>query len=368
MTIGRVVCRFPDLSVPTQPVDSMAVDGKIERILRLYPDDCHPLAIEPLVPADSFSGARLWRIQSERGTLCLRRWPRQHPDQQRLEFIQAVLWHVDQEGFHRVPLPLETRHHHGYVWHESHLWELTPWLPGAAAYRRLPTAAKLVAALEALAQFHQAASSFPLPETGPTVSPGLTERRDQMRRLLDGGLGTLGAAVNSHRGAELGRRAERLLSTFARVAPRILPSLERAAEVRVALQPCIRDVWHAHVLFEGERVSGIVDFGAMRPENVAADVARLLGSLAGDDVSDWQRGLAAYQAVRRLTDNEQTLLAIFDRSSVLLGGLQWLQWIYVECREFHDPAAVQSRLDEFIARMDTLEQSLGKGIDRSSDA
>jgi Ser/Thr protein kinase RdoA (MazF antagonist) len=360
MTIGRVVRRFPDLSLPAQPVDSMAVDGKIERILRLYPDDCHSLAIEPLAPADSFSGAGLWRVQSERGTLCLRRWPRRHPNQQRLEFIQAVLWHVDQEGFHRVPLPLETRHHHGYVWHESHLWELTPWLPGAANYRRQPTAAKLVAALEALGLFHQAASSFPLPETGPTVSPGLMERRDQMRRLLDGGLGTLRGALNSSHGPEFRHRADRLLTQFAAIAPRFLPSLERAAGIQVVLQPCIRDVWHAHVLFEGERVSGIVDFGATRPENVATDVARLLGSLAGDNPADWQQGLAAYQAVRRLTDNEQTLVTIFDRSSVLLGGLQWLEWIYVEGREFRDPAAVLSRLDEFAGRLESLEQSLDK--------
>src|SRR3990172_7351461 len=135
----------------------MAVDGKIERILRLYPERCWPRSVEPIAPPESFSGAGLWRVATEQGLLCLRRWPPKHPSQDRLEFIQAVLWHVDQEGFHQVPLPLETRHRHGYVWHEGHLWELTPWLPGVADYRQVPNAAKLHNALVALAEFHRAA-------------------------------------------------------------------------------------------------------------------------------------------------------------------------------------------------------------------
>ncbi|MBI3837054.1 MAG: phosphotransferase, partial [Planctomycetia bacterium] len=160
----------------------MAVDSKIEAVLRLYPDDCQPLAIEPIAAPDAFSGATLWRLQSVRGPLCLRCWPH-HPTPKRLEFIQAVLWHVDQEGFHQIPLPLETQHHHGYVRHAGHLWELTPWLPGAADYREKPSHAKLHAALAALARFHLAAESFPLPETGPTPSPGMLERVSRLEQL-----------------------------------------------------------------------------------------------------------------------------------------------------------------------------------------
>ena len=336
----------------------MAVDGKIERILALYPDDCRPWATAPFEGADAFSGAGIWKIQSDRGTLCLRRWPRDHPTQERLEFIQAVLWHVDQEGFHRVPLPLETCHHHGYVWHEGHLWELTPWLPGAADFRQQPSPERLSNALEALALFHRAAATFPLPEAGPTGSPGIAERRDRLAKLLAGHALQLGGSVPDGQWPELAARARRLLGLFAAVGPGLLPHLDRAAAIRVELQPCIRDVWHAHVLFSGERVSGIVDFGGMRPENVAADIARLLGSMALDNRVDWQHGLTAYESIRPLSDNERTLVNAFDRSSVLLGGLQWLEWIYLEGRTFSNPLAVLSRLDEFLARLETLGQSL----------
>lgn len=335
----------------------MAVDGKIERILRLYPEDCHPRAVEAVVSPDSFSGAGLWRVESPRGPLCLRRWPSQHPTQERLEFIQAVLWHVDQEGFRRIPLPLETRHRHGYVWHEGHLWELAPWLPGAADYRQKPSPARLAAALAILGRFHLAAMTFPLPESGPLPSPGILERRDKLQRLLAGGRDELLAAVDRGAWPEVGARARRLLPLFAAVAPRILRLLESAADLHVPLQPCIRDVWHAHILFRGDEVSGIVDFGSMRPENVAADVARLLGSLAIDNPVDWQRGLAAYQATRPLAEEELKLVNVFDRSTVLLGGLQWLEWIYLKRCEFANPRAVLGRIDEFIARLEVLCQT-----------
>jgi Ser/Thr protein kinase RdoA (MazF antagonist) len=337
----------------------MAVDGKIERILRLYPDECRPHHVEPFAAADSFSGAGLWRLETDRGPLCLRQWPAQHPSQERLEFIQAVLWHVDQEGFHRIALPLETRHHHGYVWHEGHLWELTPWLPGAASYRQTPSAAKLHNALVTLAEFHRAAATFPLPETGPVGSPGIIRRHLRLQHLLTEGLQELLAALAQGGWPELEARAGKLVSLFAAVAPKVLPALRSAADLAVTLQPCIRDVWQPHVLFVDDRVTGIVDFGSMRPENVAGDVARLLGSLAGDKSIDWERGLAAYQSVRRLTSDELVLISTFDRSTVLMGGLQWLEWIYLERREFANRQAVLSRIDEFVSRLETLSQVIG---------
>jgi homoserine kinase type II len=337
----------------------MPADDKIERILGLYPDDCQPLALEPFASATSFSGARLWRVLSPRGTLCLRRWPSEHPTVERLEFIQAVLWHVDQEGFHRVPLPLETRHHHGYVWHAGHLWELSPWLPGAADYALKPSPAKLENALRALAEFHVAAVTFPLPEVGPTTSPGIGERRQRLHELLGGRIASLQEALSVGDWPELASRARDIIALFVKTASLVVPLLDAAAAMQVNLQPCIRDIWSAHVLFVGDQVSGLVDFGALRPENAAADIARLLGSLAADNANDWQRGLAAYQTVRRLSPQELALVSAFDRSTVLMGGLQWLDWIYLGGRVFDDRAAVLARVDEFLGRLAKLGRSLG---------
>jgi Ser/Thr protein kinase RdoA (MazF antagonist) len=340
----------------------MPVEGQIERILRLYPEDCRAQSIEPLRPIDSFSGAVLWRLSTPRGTLCLRRWPAGHPTPDRLQFIQAVVWHVDQEGFHQVPLPLETSHHHGFVRHAGHLWELAPWLPGTADYRRSPSRAKLRSAMEALARFHQAAGSFPLAESGRQVrSPGIADRTLRLQALQGGRLAQLRRAIVPDEWPELASRGHRLIALAEATSRRILPALESASQLDVALQPCIRDVWHAHILFVGDEVSGIVDFGAMRPENVAADVARLLGSLACDNPDDWQAGMSAYQSVRLLSGDELSLVSAFDRSTVLMGGLQWLEWFFLEGRRFDNRTAVIERVDEFLARLERLAQ----GVDQT---
>jgi Ser/Thr protein kinase RdoA (MazF antagonist) len=338
----------------------MAIEGQIKRILRLYPDDCQAQDVEPLSPTDSFSGAILWRLSTLRGALCLRRWPQGYPTLDRLQFIQAVLWHVDQEGFRQVPLPLETSHHHGFVRHAGHLWELAPWLPGAANYRQSPSRKKLHNAMLALARFHQAAGSFPLAETGrPDRSPGIADRTLRLQALVGGRLAQLRRGIVPDQWPELASRSARLIALAESTSRRILPNLESVSQLDVALQPCIRDVWHAHLLFVDDQVSGIVDFGSMRPENVAADVARLLGSLAGDNADDWQAGLSAYQSLRPLTRDELSLVGAFDRSTVLMGGLQWLEWFFLEGRRFDNRDAVLGRVDEFLARLEHLAQGIG---------
>ena len=47
--------------------------------------------------------------------------------------------------------------------------------------------------------------------------------------------------------------------------------------VLIRLQPALRDARPEHFLFEDDRLSGLVDFGAMGVESVAADLARLIG-------------------------------------------------------------------------------------------
>lgn len=324
-------------------------------VLRAYPADCQPTAAEFLAAAGGFSGAKLWRLSTPRGLLCLRRWPREHPTVQRLEFIQAVLWHVHQEGFTRAPLPLEAISHCGYVRHAGHLWELAPWLPGRSDYGTAPSPARIRAALVTLAEFHQAAATFPLPEAaGP--APFASERLEILRGLIDGGSDELRRAVAAQQD-QYAPSARRILDQFARAAPRVQVSLEQVRDLEVPLAPCLRDIWHENVLFQDDVVTGLIDFGSLRAENVAADVARLLGSMAEEDRSAWYAGLSAYEGVRRLSDDEARLVVVCDTSGVLLGGMNWLRWLYLEGRHFAQPEQVLRRLDYFCRRLDRLVEN-----------
>ncbi|MEX0585650.1 MAG: phosphotransferase, partial [Pirellulales bacterium] len=177
-------------------------DSAFRQVLAQYPAPCQPLLapVEPLGSAGGFSGAQFWRYTAAIGQLGLRRWPPEHPTIERLQFIQAVIWHVQQEGFVQAPLPLETRRQTGFVEHAGHLWELTPWMPGRADFHDRPSDVRLQAALATLARFHRAAASFPLPESSPAPPPGILERLERLQSLLNGGAERLAAAVRAERG------------------------------------------------------------------------------------------------------------------------------------------------------------------------
>ena len=144
----------------------------------------------------------------------------------------------------------------------------------------------------------------------------------------------------------------RILELFVVLSKSVESVIHRWAAEKVPLQPCLRDIWHDHVLFEGDRVSGLIDFGSVQFDNVAANVARLLGSMLGDDAAAWQRGLAAFETVRPLSDVEKSLVSAFDKSTVLMAGLNWLQWFFREGRQFDDRGAVIARVDTILARME----------------
>lgn len=315
-----------------------------------------PCQIEYLAGAGGFSGARLWRLTTPAGELCLRCWPAEHPDRDRLQWIHRVLRATWQAGFQRLPDPLPSIAGETIVEHAGHLWEVTPWLPGVADYHDRPSPVRLGAALAALAEFHQAAQAGAdlkdLRVAAP--SPSIAQRLAQLRSLVAGGCDEIRRALatsaqDPHRDA-----AVEIRRCFSIAAPRVDDDLGRAATIRVDLQPVIRDVWHDHVLFQGDQVSGIVDFGSLRVDTVALDISRLLGSLVGDDREQWSIGLAAYEQVRPLSEEDRSLVAAGDASTVLLSGMNWLRWLYVDRRQFGDSARVHARLTEIVRRLSVL--------------
>lgn len=301
----------------------------------------------PLAPSRGFSGAQIWRLTAGDRPYCLRRWPPEHPDPPTLAAMHAVLLHVARVSSVPVPPPHPTRDGQTFVAYYGALWELTDWLPGRASFRQAPTAARLSAAMGTLAEFHRAVQSYEAVRSGP--SPGLHERLGTLRRLLDGEALQLLHQVERTAWPEFQQRARRLIAGVLERGPQLLARLAAATEP-VPLPFSIRDVWYEHILFDDDRVTGLIDFGAMRRETRAGDVARLLGSLAGNNAEHWRAGMAAYNQVCPMTDAEQALVPLFDSSGVLLGGMNWVRWIAAEGRQFDSPSAVLERMDEHLLR------------------
>ena len=340
----------------------------LQPVIAAYPDQLRPSQLEDLAGAGGFSGARFWRLQTPAGMLCLRRWPPEHPVPARLETIHAVLQHVSRAGVETIPVPILSRDGSSYVQQGGFLWELAPWMPGQADYRRAPSRIRLAAALEALGQFHRAAASFAGNQGSAEVAPGIQQRRTLLDALLRGDLHQIQRAIDAQPDSEIVLTARRILTLFPRVASQVSSQLAAADRLAVPTQPCIRDIWHDHVLFTGDRVSGLIDFGAMKNGSVAADLSRLLGSLAGDDVRGWQHGMEAYQRVCRLSQQEFQLIGTLDSSTILLSGMNWLRWMYVENRGFDDIARISLRLSDIAARLESLVSRSGRSVLDSADA
>jgi homoserine kinase type II len=124
----------------------------------------------------------------------------------------------------------------------------------------------------------------------------------------------------------------------------------------------LRDARPEHFLFEGESLSGLVDFGAMGIETVAADLGRLIGEWLAGDSSARRDALAAYEAVRPLDRSELELIDVFECSAAILIGERWARWHYLENLSFDDPLAVTRGLQKSSAQLERLlRTSTGAG-------
>lgn len=343
-------------------------------VLAAYPAEYQPRQLHYLGWAGGFSGARFWKVKCSAGQFCLRRWPAEHPTDGQLALIHAILKWAAQRGCDFVPVPRVTRQGHTVVVCGGSRWELSPWMPGKADYCECPSPAKLEAAMEALAIFHRAVADFPWPRsTSPAEglagsgkgamgpSPGLAQRLGKLKRWPAELLADVRGRLADTAWSELVPWAERALGLARQAIPAVQSLVAEAANLAVRLQPCLGDVWHDHVLFSGQRVTGLVDFGSVRLDTVACDVARLLGSLVLDDPCGWQTGLVAYERVAGPLDPAQRhLVEVFDRSTVVLAPLNWIEWIFLQKRQFENRLAIAERMRQWVARLEVLVRGGGR--------
>jgi len=249
-----------------------------------------------------------------------------------------------------VAYPLRTAAGATFVEHGDHRWELTNWLPGTADYHAYPSPARLRAAMQVLARFHQLASRY---QRRLGAAPAIADRLRQSRSMQDEGLSVIERALAAPLDEGIDGRASRLL-TLARKAldtSHFVRALD--ANQELWLQPAIRDIHHDHVLFTGDEVTGLIDFGAMQIDTPLTDVARLVGSLAGDDRETRQFALDAYSELRPLSEDDRRLVDLLDASGLVIGGLNWLTWLYVERRNMGPTEPILRRLDEILKRLES---------------
>jgi homoserine kinase type II len=322
------------------------LDGVAREVVARYP--AAAASVEPLGNHGGFSGARLWRVPAAAGPLCLRAWPPHDPGPDRLSWLHGLMAAACRAGLRFVPAVRPARGGATWVAHGGRLWDLTAWMPGRADFRHNLSAVRLGAACSALARLHEVWARL-APAEGP--GPGL-------RRRLEGAEGWHRLVRSGWRPAfppspdPIGPWAERAWRLLPGWMERVPDLLRPWAGRRLPLHPCLCDVWHDHVLFDGDRVSGLVDYGSVKVDHAAVDLARLLGSLAGEDSSAWACGLEAYAAVRPLSSDEQALTRALETTGTVLAAANWLRWLYHDNRTFEDASAVAERLADLVRRLE----------------
>jgi Ser/Thr protein kinase RdoA (MazF antagonist) len=326
--------------------EPMHLDSALHHVLARYPD--FPSGEVPVFLGNhgGFSGARLWRVRQ--GTLCLKAWPVNGMSAEYLGNLHESMREARAAGLDFVPDVLRTRDGQTVVELAGRVWDLTTWMPGTADFHQHPSAERVRAACLALARLHGVWARFTTADRCPAV----------LRRLK---------AVMQWE--ELRRQGWRPVFPKRCVDP-VQPWAERAwdlvlrhmegltnplfpfAVMMVPTHECLCDIWHDHVLFRGSEVSGVVDYGSLKRDHPAVDLARLLGSLVGDNKEWWAVGLQSYRKVRPLQAWEERLVEHLDRTGTVLSAANWLRWLYHEDRQYEDRQAVAERLAAIVLRLE----------------
>jgi Ser/Thr protein kinase RdoA (MazF antagonist) len=309
--------------------------------------------LKPLGNAGGFSGSRIWVANHLLGDLCLKAWPVDFLDSDRLSRIHRwMLISERSEASRFVPFVHEIRTGQTCLCHAQRLWDISDWMRGEANFHSNPSLPRLQAACRALAQLHEAWSGETVTAAPPSIQRRLESSRKWEEAIRAGWRPTV-ASAELDPVSPIASRIWALLPPF---LPEIEMRLQCWTEPRT-LQPCLCDIWHDHVLFTDDEVSGIIDYGSMRLDTPAADLARMLGSLVGDDLGIWNAGFTAYREIRPLDEAEATLARVLDWTGVVLGAANWLQRLYVENRQYEDRERVANRMHELMQRMENFASS-----------
>jgi len=327
------------------------------------------------IVSGGFSGAAVFYATTEDGReLAVRRTPRAIaiPTERMIE-LHRLLWEISQRGCEIIAVPMLTKPGTdalamSWLQIENNFWQMEPWMSGASRAGHEMTAAHLAEALRALDEFHRlAAESVDALGLGvwfhnkTSFSPASRRRYCIVNDLHRDLLATLKSSLHNDPDKRFRGLATRVLNILQTWLPWLQRSLKELAAMDFRLQPVLRDVWRAHVLFTDSSVTGLIDLTAAGSDHVALDVARLLRSWYGADNAKIQLAVEEFQRLRAFNASERRLLQAFDASTVLLSPVTWL-------RRRVNSGETADCSDEVIARLTELTdvaekfRPLGYGI------
>jgi hypothetical protein len=329
-----------------------------------------------------------------------------------------VLWYAVYEGIDFVPLPLEAADRKGYIFLFDSYWELLPWIDGenepslfvpgyppqkfannngnsaslsnaSGSYnvndltnhagssdsssstnsldtqsnsdlssnaKRQLDALHAATAMIAIAQFHEATSTFPLPSEPQDYSPAIQrhaefwkdepENLDNIFNDYFRSPSCLSSENQLKRWMEETGECRELVCSL---REHLTTLLEQLAARKMSIQPSIGNAHRRHLLYNSGEFSGLIGFREMGADSVTLDIASLLSSIAGGSDELWTLGLHSYNSVRQLDELEQQAIVGLDLSGSIMTNLQFAKLLHSDTAT-HLPEQIDLILNEISKR------------------
>lgn len=313
-----------------------------------------------------FSGSKTWQIKLPEGSYGLRKWTAS-VTRDRILSIHREISSRKAEGMDILPEYLRTISGQTVIEERERFWELATWLPGMPVV--LPVSAHHAQAMfRALGEFHAQGENKNITSKNISTSPGIESRLAVLRRWRDIDDSRFAQFV-AGRYPHLRPLAQELWVGFRRFEIPLSKALEWATTVRLPIVTCIGDPRPEHFLFEVDRLTGLIDFGSLRHDFLALDLARLAGELYASDVAQWELAMAWFRRDNLSMAPQWKVAWVLDAANAVLSGLNWIDWLWLENRHFDEIVEVEKRLQALVARLDKLSGhpafSIGKGVSPS---
>jgi homoserine kinase type II len=142
------------------------------------------------------------------------------------------------------------------------------------------------------------------------------------------------------------------------LTPRVITTLRTLEATTVPLQMCLRDVRADHVLFEGDDVRGIIDFGAIAVDHPAVDLARLLSDYESWEDCRVSAAMTGYQRVAGVATFSEDGVRRLAGSGVVCSMVGWLVRLLVKQESFADNELLVQRLSQLFRRAEAVARWL----------
>ena len=319
----------------------------IRDVLRQF--DLAASDVEPRGNAGGFSGSLIFKVNASDQSYCLKRWP-ESTQIEKLVWIHRVLIFVVANGCGEVVTPLSTTSGKTIVQNPQGVWELTKWSAGKPNYLEHPHESKLKAGLDFLARFHQAAARFFF-NFARSDNVGMScHRLDSFQNIVASVRPSDPSVINLPQD-----RFSHFVEKGRGFADRLRDSLLVFRNQQLPVHPVIRDIRAEHLFYENQELVAVIDYGAMRIDSVACDLARMLGDCCQNQNHCLSAGLDHYHSIRPLSEVERNLTPLLHQATIIVGLLNWIEWLGIQQRQFDDHEKVRTRLNSLFDQFESLD-------------